>query len=123
MRVQNPSYVADFLLHLGYREQLRPVLKQKNMKSRLTIEVDFDNHNEPVIQIIRQSSDDTRDSILHNFIEKRSQVHRWLRIEYKGEVLDGGSKFHLSPIYPHQLDEEIKLMQAVQLEQSTTQSA
>jgi len=43
------------------------------MKSRITIEVDFETESspmQPVIQIIYQSSDDVRDKLVKSFLEK-----------------------------------------------------
>ncbi|HNU15330.1 MAG TPA: hypothetical protein PKI55_12825 [Chitinophagaceae bacterium] len=43
------------------------------MKGRITIEVDFDNNNEPVIQaIVSKNSDDVRDRLLSFFFERLS---------------------------------------------------
>lgn len=56
-------------LSLPCREQLCPVLKHTNMKSRITIEVDFNNGNTPVIQIIQSNSDDVRDKLIKSFTE------------------------------------------------------
>lgn len=39
------------------------------MKSRITIEVDFNNGNTPVIQILKASSDDVRDKLIKSFTE------------------------------------------------------
>lgn len=40
------------------------------MKSRITIEVDFDNGNQPVIQILHYpDSTDVRDKLLKKFLE------------------------------------------------------
>jgi hypothetical protein len=97
------------------REQLRPVIKYTFMKSRITIEVDFDKNNQPVIQVIRRPSDDTRDSLLGNFFEQAGYSSRWIRVEYKGEATDSGRRYHLSFVKPEQIVEEIELMQAVAL--------
>ena len=89
------------------------------MYSRITIEIDFDKGNLPVIAISQQSSDDVRDKVLSQFLQSLQHTSRWLRIEYKGE---GGAsqltapyyhKWQLTPITPQELENEIKLMQAV----------
>lgn len=82
------------------------------MKSRITVEVDFENGNRPILQLIRKHSDDTRDSLINAFLEGRGHQSRWLRIEYKGDVLDGGSRFHINVIGTNDLPEESELMQA-----------
>lgn len=40
------------------------------MKSRITIEVDFQNGNEPTIQILSRNSDDVRDNLIKSFYQK-----------------------------------------------------
>lgn len=43
------------------------------MKSRISIEVDFENEhhpNQPVIQIISRQSDDVRDKLIQQFLQK-----------------------------------------------------
>jgi hypothetical protein len=49
---------------------ITPADKTYNMKSRITIEVDFDNGNVPVIIIQEKFSDDIRDKLLFSFLEK-----------------------------------------------------
>lgn len=105
------------------REQLRPVNIQifKQMRSRISIVVDFDNNNTPVIQIVQKSSDDVRDSLVHNFVEGvgHSSLSRWLRAEYKGERFTDGIKdghvWNLVPIESSlpALREEMRLIQSM----------
>ena len=89
------------------------------MRSRITIEIDFDKNNLPVIAIAQESSDDVRDKILSQFLQSLQHTSRWLRIEYKGEagatklIAPYYHKWHLTPITPQELENEIKLMQAV----------
>jgi hypothetical protein len=42
------------------------------MKSRITIEIDFENNNEPFIEVLLHKSDDVRDKIIQAFTEKLS---------------------------------------------------
>ena len=52
------------------------------MKSRITIEVDFDNNNEPFIQVVNNhQSPDVRDKLLTHFRQSMQQGS-WLRVEY-----------------------------------------
>ena len=51
------------------------------MKSRISVEVNFNNGNEPVIQILRKDSDDVRDSLIAAFIQKLGGDSCFLRIE------------------------------------------
>lgn len=86
------------------------------MKSRITIEVDFENGNQPVLQILNYSSLDVRDKLLSVFIEGLGASPRWLKIEYAGQ-LDAGinekaNKWLIRPIKHEQLTEEASLMYA-----------
>jgi len=89
------------------------------MKSRITIEVDFDNGNMPVIQILATNSDDVRDRLISNFLQSLSHTSRWCRIEYIGEISDALPntphavfKWLIAPITPEQIPDETMLMQA-----------
>ncbi len=55
------------------------------MLSKITIEVDFDNQNTPVLQIISRTSDDVRDKLLKNFIEILGG-NQWCKIECQGTM-------------------------------------
>ena len=68
------------------------------MKSRITIEVDFENGNKPVIQILKQNSDDVRDNLIQSFLE--SFVNSGLcKIQWKASNgIDGIQRIHISPI-------------------------
>lgn len=39
------------------------------MKSRITVEIDFENGNEPIMQVHYRQSDDVRDKLIKNFFE------------------------------------------------------
>jgi hypothetical protein len=39
------------------------------MQSKITIEVDFENGNEPVIQIVSRNTDDIRDKLIKSFLQ------------------------------------------------------
>lgn len=84
------------------------------MKSRITIEVDFENDNISVIQVLRaNSTEDTRDSLIHNFFERQREVFRWCRLEYRGETLGGGSRYFIIPLTAKELPHELNLMNAM----------
>jgi len=103
-------------------DQLRPVLKHTNMKSRITIEVNFDENNLPVIQILSQNSDDVRDKLIQSFLQSLQHTSRWCKILYignfgvadmiKNNPVAEVHKWHIVPITPKEITEEIKLMQA-----------
>jgi hypothetical protein len=61
------------------------------MKSRITIEVDFDNGNEPVIQILSRNSDDVRDNLIRSFYQKLGSSS-WCRIVFRQD--------EINPVYP-----------------------
>lgn len=52
------------------------------MKGRITVEIDFENGNRPVIQLLHSpDSDDVRDKLINNFLETMRQSH-WCRFEF-----------------------------------------
>ena len=57
------------------------------MKSRITIEVDFENENTPIIQIFSQSTYDVRDKLIHAFFEKLGSSS-WCQIYFKDHHYD-----------------------------------
>jgi len=69
------------------------------MTSRISIEVDFDNNNEPVLQILQRKSDDVRDSLLSAFLQKFNGNNR-CSIEWKHQdnAPDGASRIFIRPI-------------------------
>lgn len=89
------------------------------MLSRITIDMDFDNNNLPVIKIIQEDSEDVRDKLLSSFLQSLAHSSRWIKIEYQGEFpqdqhLKPYKKvWQLTPIKPNEITEEIKLMNAV----------
>lgn len=88
------------------------------MKSRITIEVDFENGNLPIIQILSRESDDVRDNLIRQFLQSLQHTSRWVRIEYIDEHAskeDSKSvwRWHLKPITPKELSKEISLMTEV----------
>lgn len=102
------------------REQLRPALKHTNMKSRITIEVDFENGNEPVIQIISRNSDDVRDSLIKSFYQKLGSSS-WCRIQFVQDIPDdmyltkdgfteGFKRIYITPIPEVGLKEQADVM-------------
>lgn len=79
------------------------------MKSRITIEVDFDNGNEPTIMVNLHRSDDVRDKLLQSFIEKFAHQRAWCKAFYMGDNMNG-KFFHITPIEPKDFVEQGKLM-------------
>jgi hypothetical protein len=68
------------------------------MKSRITIEVDFENGNKPVIQILKQNSDDVRDNLIQSFLHSFIQSGL-CKIQWKSSNdIDGTQRIHISPL-------------------------
>lgn len=85
------------------------------MKSRITIEVDFDNSNQPVIQILwHHNSDDVRDKLLSNFIQSLGAQSSWCKINFVNynEVTQANT-IHITPLKNTDLKEHAKLMKLV----------
>ena len=85
------------------------------MKSRITIEVDFENNNRPVIQIIHKKSDDVRDNLLSAFLEQFGGQSSWCHIKwaqsYEGETPDSSfARIFITPILPERLKEQASVM-------------
>lgn len=79
------------------------------MKSRITIEVDFENNNEPVIQILQSpDSEDVRDKLIKHFAQQ-FWGGSWCKIQWKGNP-DDFNRIHISPIRPERLKGESALM-------------
>ncbi len=107
------------MLYLLGREQLSPILKHTKMKSRIAIEVDFENSNLPIIQIVSQESEDVRDKLVKSFLQSLQHCSRWTTITFVGNNLsykpDGGADswtWKITPVTPDRLESEIQLMQA-----------
>jgi len=66
------------------------------MKGRVTVEIDFDNENQPVIELkIPNLPEDTRDSILKNFVEKWEHGAKRLFMSVLGDpVWTGGFRYY-----------------------------
>lgn len=87
------------------------------MKSRITIEVDFNNGNTPVIQILQTSSDDVRDKLIKSFTECLNGSS-WCQIRWVsgGNPLvdkDGHfdySTIFITPIPPSKFKEQAEIM-------------
>lgn len=87
------------------------------MNSKITIAVDQENSNTPVIRIISRRSEDVRDELVSNFVQRldHTSISRWLKIEYKGEYNPDGYVWQLVPVESSiaALKEEIRLMQSM----------
>lgn len=84
------------------------------MKSRITIEVDFEAGNIPVIQILQCSSDDVRDKLIKSFTENLGgsswcQI-RWLSGSYDVNEQTKFEKIFITPINEKDLKEQAETM-------------
>ena len=78
------------------------------MESRITVECDFNNHNE-IIQQIRtpvDDTDDSRDKQLKHFLQSLGGTSSWLKVEYQDRHRDGEARVFLRAITPNQLQVE-----------------
>lgn len=85
------------------------------MKSRITIEVDFENGNEPIIQIVSRHSDDVRDNLIKAFYQKLGGSS-WCRIVFGSHMTDPDQpdrdikRIKISPIPSSDLRKESAIM-------------
>lgn len=75
------------------------------MDSKITIEVDFENGNEPVIQIISRKSDDVRDKLIRLFLDRLGYDSSWCKIICETTGADS-QRWKISPISSAQFQEE-----------------
>jgi len=74
------------------------------MKSRITIEVDFENGNDSAIYIKHEPTDDIRDKLVQDFLGKFAGQSNWCRAEFLPDRL------RIKPITAPQLGVEAGLM-------------
>lgn len=80
------------------------------MKSRISIEVDFNNNNQPVIQILKSDSDDVRDRLISHFTQQLGGSS-WCQIQWKPIPENGHPQIiHISAIKPECLKEQSAIM-------------
>lgn len=85
------------------------------MKSRITIEVDFDNGNAPVIQILSRNSDDIRDNLIKSFYQKLGSSS-WCKIRFAQDEINPQypeldfKRIFITPIPSMDLGQEAKVM-------------
>ena len=81
------------------------------MKSRITIEVDFNNGNQPVLQILKSdNSDDVRDKLLSHFTEQLGGSS-WCQIKWdENQPPTDFQRIFIAPIKESQLKEQAEIM-------------
>lgn len=83
------------------------------MRSKITIEVDFDNGNDSAIYIKSEHTDDIRDKLVQDFISKFAGQSNWCRADFMT-----GDRVRIKPITAQQLHEQANLMQLMSNEYS-----
>lgn len=85
----------------------------------MTIEVDFENGNVPVIQILKFNSDgevqeDVRDKLVKAFLERFGYTSTWAKVEWVQNYCVDGKTVHqrinITPISPKELAKEAEIM-------------
>lgn len=85
------------------------------MKSKITIEVDYENGNQPVIQIISKHSDDLRDNLIKAFYQALGGSS-WCKIEFRQDEMDPEQpernikRIFITPIPDRDLKKEADIM-------------
>lgn len=93
------------------------------MKSKISIEIDYENGNQPVIQIMSRKSDDIRDNLIQSFYQKL-QGSCWCKIMFRQDIPDetimttggfveGFKRIFITPI----AEEDLKMEADIMLEQ------
>lgn len=83
------------------------------MKSKFTIEIDWQQPR-PVIRVVEcLNSDDMRDQALAQFRREFMQESKWCRVHFGEPQMDGTMMWFIEPVRPKELQEEIKGMQEV----------
>lgn len=85
------------------------------MKSRITIEVDFENSNTPIIQIYYKQSDDIRDNLIHSFLQSFCGSS-WCNVRWQTHHIDhefpenNFQRVYITPIKSGELAQQAKVM-------------
>ncbi len=84
------------------------------MKSRITIEVDFENGNQPVLQVLQMFSDDVRDKLISSFSQQFGgsswcQI-KWVNSNQGKSDEDTFNIIHITPIKPQDLKSQSEIM-------------
>lgn len=90
------------------------------MKSKVTVELDYENGNIPVIQILRvfpepdEIHEDSRDRMIHSFCQRLGYVSDWAKVDFvQNHAPDGRTKHQrifITPISPEELESQSMLM-------------
>jgi hypothetical protein len=85
------------------------------LQSKITIEIDYENNNEPVIQIIAKDSEDIRDGLIKSFYQKLGGSS-WCKIRFAQDLSDSSDpekrfkRIFITPIPEKYLKAEAEIM-------------
>jgi hypothetical protein len=85
------------------------------MRSKLTIEVDFDNGKPYICVVMDRQSTDVRDKAIVAFRNKLGQLginSEWCRVRFDDHAISGNQMFTIEPIQPHEMKDELELMKS-----------
>lgn len=84
------------------------------MKSRITIEIDYENNRTPILRIVQENSSDVRDGLIKDFLQSLGHTSRWLRIEFQRWNEETKQQvYNITPITTSEIPDEIALMKAI----------
>jgi hypothetical protein len=84
------------------------------MRSKITIDVDFENGNIPVIQVLSKDSDDIRDRLIQSFYQTL-RGSSWCKIEFRQDIIDDDperafKRIFITPLPESDLKKEAEIM-------------
>lgn len=89
-------------------------LKYKFMKSRITIEIDYNNNGQPYFRIMESpTSDDVRDKAITEFRRAFKHQSQWCVVDFGQVQMDGSIQWNIHPIPPQQLESYLPAIQSV----------
>lgn len=84
------------------------------MKSRITVEIDYENNRTPILRIVQENSSDVRDGLIKDFLQSLGHTSRWLRIEFQRWNEETKQQvYNITPITTSEIPNEIALMEAL----------
>lgn len=80
------------------------------MKSKITIEIDFDSGN-PYIRVYNdRESDDVRDKLITFFRQRLGHTSSWCTVRFDDTGISGNCMFEIHPLKPNELQEQSVIM-------------
>lgn len=82
------------------------------MKSRITVEIDYNNNGQPYFRVMEDTtSDDLRDKAITEFRRAFKLQSQWCVVDFGQVQMDGTIQWNIRPIPPNQLKDEVLAMQ------------